>query len=90
MIKAYVVADYDTEILQKLQGFEDVLVLNLLSLKLAMVTKATHFKGGELWKTTANAFSFNYREYAKELIWNINLSAYQWDIKGFTEDDFLT
>lgn len=48
MIKAYVVADYDTEILQKRQGFENVLVLNLLSLKLAMVTKATHFKGGEL------------------------------------------
>lgn len=55
MIKVYLVADYDTEILQKLQRFENVLVLNLLSLKLAMVTKATHFKGGELWKT-ANAF----------------------------------
>lgn len=74
-----------TQILQKLQGFENVLVLNLLSLKLAVVTKATHFKGGELWKTTANAFSFNYREYAKELIWNIHLSAYQCDIKGFTD-----
>lgn len=48
MIKVYLVADYDTEILQKLQRFENVLVLNLLSLKLAMVTKATHFKGGEL------------------------------------------
>lgn len=44
---------------RKLQGFKNVLVLNLLSLKLAMVTKATHFKGGELRKTTANAFSFN-------------------------------
>lgn len=48
MINAYVVADYDTGLLQKLQGFKNVLVLNLLSLKLAMVTKATHFKGGEL------------------------------------------
>lgn len=48
MTKACVVADCDTEILQKLQGFENVLVLNLLSLKLAVVTKATRFKGGEL------------------------------------------
>lgn len=47
MIKAYVIAAM-TQILQKLQGFENVLVLNLLSLKLAVVTKATHFKGGEL------------------------------------------
>lgn len=90
MITAYVVADYDTEILQKLQAFENVLVLNLLSLKLAVVTKATHFKGGELWKTTANAFAFNCKEYARDFIWNINLSAHQWDIEGFTEDYFLT
>lgn len=53
-----------TEILQKLQRFENALVLNLLSLKRATVTKATHLKVGSYEKLPT---LFNYREHAKEL-----------------------
>lgn len=64
-----------TQILQKLQAFQSALVVNLLPLQLATVTKATCSKSGELWKTTANAFSkrMNYGDHIKELIQNIHV-----------------